>query len=301
LPHTIAPDPEYEAIERRLSVPEAAVRAIAQLPDSDREVLELRVVQERPYSEIAGRLSCTPQAARLRVSRTLHRLNLALEEATMTELHAGLDLYREQLREATVRDLHERRRSPQRRRLALRMAVPAAGAVAAGALAISLTGGTPVQSADAAILHRVASALTSPPATILHERALVTAGSTTQPYELWEETVPPYHYHVLKWGHSGTGTSGAAFDPAAELRSLVRAGKAHVVGRAAINGVAAYKLAVIGSADRFLNGTAYVAQSNYHPLKIDTTGNGGERIVFQTYQYLPATSANRALMRAAAR
>ena len=45
----------------------------------------------------------------------------------------------------------------------------------------------------------------------------------------------------------------------------------------------------------------YVAQSNYHPLKIDTTGNGGERIVFQTYQYLPATSANRALMRAAAR
>ncbi|MBV8942120.1 MAG: sigma-70 family RNA polymerase sigma factor [Solirubrobacterales bacterium] len=78
LPHTIAPDPEYEAIERRLSVPEAAVRAIAQLPDSDREVLELRVVQERPYSEIAGRLSCTPQAARLRVSRTLRRLNLAL-------------------------------------------------------------------------------------------------------------------------------------------------------------------------------------------------------------------------------
>ena len=138
----------------------------------------------------------------------------------------------------------------------LRMAVPAAGAVAAGALAIGLTGGTPVPSADAAILHRVASALTSPPATILHERALVTAGSTTQPYELWEETVPPYHYHVLKWGHSGIGTSGAAFDPAAELRSLVRTGKAHVVGRAAINGVAAYKLAVIGSADRFLNGTA---------------------------------------------
>jgi hypothetical protein len=220
---------------------------------------------------------------------------------TMTELHAGLDLYREQLRRAIVRDLRDRARSSQRRRLALRAAVPAAGAVAAGALAISLTGGTPVQSADAAILHRVASALTSPPATILHERALVTAGSTTQPYELWQENVPPYHYHVLKWGHSGTGTTGASYDPAAELRSLVQTGTAQVVGPATINGVAAYKLSVSGSSDRFLNGTAFVAQSDYHPLEIDTTGNGGERIVFQTYEYLPATAANLALMRAAAR
>ena len=53
LPAAIDPDPEYEAIERRLSLPEAALRAIAE------------------------RLRCTPQAARLRVSRTLRRLNLA--------------------------------------------------------------------------------------------------------------------------------------------------------------------------------------------------------------------------------
>ena len=219
----------------------------------------------------------------------------------MTELPAGLDLYRQQLRGAIARDLHDRERASRRRRLALRAGVPAAGAVAAGALAISLTGGAAVQSADAAILHRVASALTSPPATILHERALVTAGSVTQPYELWLENVPPYHYHVVKWGYSGTGTSGAPYDPAAELRSLVQTGDAHVVGTATINGVAAYKLNVSGSSDRFLNGTAYVAQSDYHPLEIDTTGNGGERIVFQTYEYLPATAANQALMRAAAR
>jgi RNA polymerase sigma-70 factor (ECF subfamily) len=78
LPRAIAPDPEYEAIERRLSLPEAAVGAIAQLPASERELLDLRVVQGRPYSEIATLLRCTPQAARLRVSRTLRRLNLAL-------------------------------------------------------------------------------------------------------------------------------------------------------------------------------------------------------------------------------
>lgn len=78
LPAVLAPDPEYEAIERRLSLPEAALRALAELPGPERELLDLRVVQERSYWEIAERLRCTPQAARLRVSRTLRRLNLAL-------------------------------------------------------------------------------------------------------------------------------------------------------------------------------------------------------------------------------
>ena len=77
LPSAVAPDPGYEAVERRLSLPEAALRAIAELPESERELLDLRVVQERPYWDIAERLRCTPQAARLRVSRTLRRLNLA--------------------------------------------------------------------------------------------------------------------------------------------------------------------------------------------------------------------------------
>jgi RNA polymerase sigma factor (sigma-70 family) len=78
LPVTVAPDPAYEAVEQRLSLPDAALRAIAELPDAERELLDLRVVQERSYWEIAERLRCTPQAARLRVSRTLRRLNLAL-------------------------------------------------------------------------------------------------------------------------------------------------------------------------------------------------------------------------------
>jgi RNA polymerase sigma factor (sigma-70 family) len=78
LPPTVAPDPEYDQVEGRLSLPGAALRALAALPPAERELLELRVVQERPYVEIAERLRCTPQAARLRVSRTLRRLNLAL-------------------------------------------------------------------------------------------------------------------------------------------------------------------------------------------------------------------------------
>lgn len=78
LPASVAPDPEYEAVECRLSLPEAALQAIAQLSEPERELLDLRVVQERPYTEIAERLRCTPQAARLRVSRALRRLNLSL-------------------------------------------------------------------------------------------------------------------------------------------------------------------------------------------------------------------------------
>lgn len=65
-------------VEQRLSLPDAALRALAELPEGDRELLDLRVVQERSYWEIADRLRCTPAAARLRVSRTLRKLNLAL-------------------------------------------------------------------------------------------------------------------------------------------------------------------------------------------------------------------------------
>jgi DNA-directed RNA polymerase specialized sigma24 family protein len=41
-------------------------------------LLVLRLVEERPYKEIAQRLHCTPVAARLRVSRSLRRLHFAL-------------------------------------------------------------------------------------------------------------------------------------------------------------------------------------------------------------------------------
>jgi RNA polymerase sigma-70 factor (ECF subfamily) len=78
LPRAVLADPEFEAVEGRLSLPEEALRVVAALPVRERELLEMRIVHERPYAEIAARLRCTPEAARLRVSRTLRRLNLAL-------------------------------------------------------------------------------------------------------------------------------------------------------------------------------------------------------------------------------
>ena len=69
---------DFEAVDDRLSFPAAVLRAFADLPDSERQLLVLRLVEERPYREIAQRLQCTPVAARLRVSRSLRRLHLAL-------------------------------------------------------------------------------------------------------------------------------------------------------------------------------------------------------------------------------
>jgi RNA polymerase sigma-70 factor (ECF subfamily) len=53
--------------------------ALAGLRQSDREALELRVVEDRSYSEVASRLGCTQQAARLRVSRALRRIQVSLK------------------------------------------------------------------------------------------------------------------------------------------------------------------------------------------------------------------------------
>ena len=68
----------FDAVDERLSFPSAVLRAVANLPNSERELLILRLVEQRPYVEIAQRLQCTPVAARLRVSRSLRRLHLAL-------------------------------------------------------------------------------------------------------------------------------------------------------------------------------------------------------------------------------
>ena len=53
--------------------------AIAQMTDAEREAVELRVVQELNYDEIAVRLGCTQGSARTRVHRGLARLTSLLE------------------------------------------------------------------------------------------------------------------------------------------------------------------------------------------------------------------------------
>lgn len=76
LPVDLASEDGYAAVETRLSPRAALAAALEDLPDHEREALELRVVSELPYDQVAERLSIRPAAARLRVSRALRRLAL---------------------------------------------------------------------------------------------------------------------------------------------------------------------------------------------------------------------------------
>ena len=83
LPTDLAGEEGYDAVEERLSPRVALAEALDALPDHEREALELRVVDELPYADVADRLGVRPAAARLRVSRALRRLSaLPLKEDT---------------------------------------------------------------------------------------------------------------------------------------------------------------------------------------------------------------------------
>jgi RNA polymerase sigma factor (sigma-70 family) len=76
LPLDLAAEDGYGDVEERLSPRQALLDALDDLPEHERQALELRIVEELPYPEVAERLAIRPAAARLRVSRALRRLAL---------------------------------------------------------------------------------------------------------------------------------------------------------------------------------------------------------------------------------
>jgi RNA polymerase sigma-70 factor (ECF subfamily) len=75
-------DGEAEEIERWAGLAplrDALGEELARLSDDQREALRLRVVEERPYPEVARSLGVTEATARARVSRGLRALAAALE------------------------------------------------------------------------------------------------------------------------------------------------------------------------------------------------------------------------------
>ena len=75
---------EYEAVDERVaarSLAPALAAAVRLLPPDQRAALELRVVQQLDYDEVAGRLGISQNAARLRVSRALRALTVELQGA----------------------------------------------------------------------------------------------------------------------------------------------------------------------------------------------------------------------------
>jgi RNA polymerase sigma-70 factor (ECF subfamily) len=75
---------DYEAVDDRMfatSLAPLLKNAVRALPSEQRKALELRVVQQLDYEEVAGALGCSQNAARLRVSRALRALGLKLRGA----------------------------------------------------------------------------------------------------------------------------------------------------------------------------------------------------------------------------
>lgn len=64
----------------------AVATALRDLPEEQRTALDLRVVQEREYGDIAAVLGVSEQAARARVSRALKKLRNVVAEMTPNEV-----------------------------------------------------------------------------------------------------------------------------------------------------------------------------------------------------------------------
>ena len=240
-----------------------------------------------------------------------------------TDIPDTLNSYRNQLHAAIERDLARGTRTRRLKRRALALSVPATAAVATTATVLLTAGGPSGPSlASAAIVRHVRAELIAPAGSILHESAIVTLpdGSSMR-FELWTRPGTGV-YRVIKFGQevSLSDTKNEIYDasrntvtvsplppaihqsevsrggdPAAELKRMVESGQATATPTT-YNGTPAYELSVNSSSDPLLNGTAYVARSDYRPLELDSASHPGGKAVFSAYEYLPATPANDALL-----
>lgn len=88
MPRTTAESEEYERAEDRIEAALLGPRlhdAVGALPAEQRRALELRVLEQLSYDEVAGRLGCSQNAARLRVSRALRTLTVRLGDLAAPE------------------------------------------------------------------------------------------------------------------------------------------------------------------------------------------------------------------------
>jgi hypothetical protein len=240
----------------------------------------------------------------------------------MSVLDTELQQFRHELRGAVAADLERHRVRRRHLRRAVTVGTPGSALAALGlSLGLVLGTGGGMSPADAAILTGAEGALSPPPNTVMHVRAMVTVGTDpAQPYELWATDTT---FRVIKEGVEFAGnvngsttsnydaatntiTTGiyhppnhAPVDQPATIRSLIASGQAQVTGSTVVDGVPADVLSLtnlpVGSG--LVDGTFDVAKSDYRPLLVQTTvGGSPETVHFETYEYLPATAANLSLL-----
>ena len=82
MPEREVSEADYERIEEMIDLADVR-RSVASsfdsLPAAQRDALELRVLEDRPYEEVARELHCSEETARARVSRGLRTLSARLE------------------------------------------------------------------------------------------------------------------------------------------------------------------------------------------------------------------------------
>jgi RNA polymerase sigma factor (sigma-70 family) len=93
LPAMSAECEDYERVDERSEIGALTPllrHALRALPAEQRRALELRIVHGLPYDAVAGRLGCSQNAARLRVSRALRALTTQMRSAhTLSATEGG--------------------------------------------------------------------------------------------------------------------------------------------------------------------------------------------------------------------
>ena len=75
-------DDDLARVEELAALGGAALAAVGDLPESERAAVRARVVDERPYGEIAAELRCSQSVVRQRVSRGLARVRAQLSKGS---------------------------------------------------------------------------------------------------------------------------------------------------------------------------------------------------------------------------
>jgi RNA polymerase sigma-70 factor (ECF subfamily) len=171
LPVDLAAEDGYAKVDERLSPRLALAAALDGLPEHERQALELRVVGELSYDEVAGRLEIRPEAARLRVSRAPATPGAHNDQrgGGMSSLPESLVRFRTELEDAIRRELEARAtaRSNGRGARVLRAVGRRPGrttlavAAVAGAVAAALFVSSPWKTSPG-FLERAQAALTHP-------------------------------------------------------------------------------------------------------------------------------------------